>query len=40
MTNTLSKSELQTGLILKPEPGSIPTFIFEARFSLKAKLTE
>jgi len=28
----MSAAQLYTGLILKPEPGPSPTFIFEARF--------
>ena len=33
-------SELEMGLILKPELGPSPTFVFEARFRRKAKFTE
>jgi len=36
----VSLTELQTHLILKPEPGPNPKFIFEARFRHESQITE
>jgi len=38
VVNLYAKSELKMILILKPEPGPSPTFIFEARFWLESQI--